>query len=33
MSLSQINSANPQKIHDFLEKLLCSVQALDTLWK
>ena len=33
MSLPQINNANPQKIHDFSEKLLCSVQALDTMWK
>ena len=27
------SSANPQKIHDFSEKLLCSVQALDTMGK
>ena len=27
------SSANPQKIHDFSEKLLCSVQALDTVGK
>ena len=33
MSLPQINNANPQKIHDFSEKLLCSVQALDTMGK
>ena len=33
MSLPQINNANSQKIHDFLEKLLCSVQALDTMGK
>ena len=31
MSLPQINNANPQKIHDFSEKLLCSVQPLDTM--
>ena len=29
----KINSANPQKIHNFPEKLLCSVQALDTMRK
>ena len=33
MSLPQINNANRQKIHDFLEKLLCSVQVLDTMGK
>ena len=33
MSLPQINNANPQKIHEFSEKLLCSVQALDTMGK
>ena len=33
MSLPQINNANPQKIHDFSEKKLCSVQALDTMGK
>ena len=33
MSLPQINNANSQKIHDFSEKLLCSVQALDTTGK
>ena len=33
VSLPQINNANSQKIHDFLEKLLCSVQALDTMGK
>ena len=33
MSLPKINSANPQKIHNFPEKLLCSVQALDTMRK
>ena len=33
MSLPQINNANSQKIHDFSEKLLCSVQALDTMGK
>ena len=32
-SLPQINNANPQKIHDFSGKLLCSVQALDTMGK
>ena len=31
VSLPQINNANPQKIHDFSEELLCSVQALDTM--
>ena len=29
----QINNANPQKIHEFSETLLCSVQALDTMGK
>ena len=33
MSLPQINNANPGKIHDFSEKLLCSLQALDTMKK
>ena len=33
MSLSQINNANPEKIHDFSAKLLCSVKALDTMGK
>ena len=33
MSLPQINNANPQKSHDFSEKLLCSVQTLDTMGK
>ena len=33
MSLPQINNANPQKVHHFSEKLLCSVQALDTMGK
>ena len=33
MSLPQINNANPEKIHDFSEKLLCSVKALDTMGK
>ena len=33
MSLLQISNANPQKIHEFSEKLLCSVQALDTMGK
>ena len=33
MSLPQINNANPQKIHNFSKKLLCSVQALDTMGK
>ena len=33
MSLPQINNANPQKIHDSSEKLLCSVQALHTKGK
>ena len=33
MSLPQINNGNHQKIHDFSEKLLCSVQALDTMGK
>ena len=33
MSLPQINYANPQKIYDFSEKFLWSVQALDTMGK
>ena len=33
MSLPHINNANPQKIHDFSGKLLCSVQALDPMGK
>ena len=33
MPLPEINDANPQKIHEFSEKLLCSVQALDTMEK
>ena len=33
MSLPKINHANPQKIHEFSEKLLCRVQALDTIGK
>ena len=33
MSLPKINNANPQKVHRFSEKLLCSVQALDTMGK
>ena len=33
MSLAQINNANPQKIYELAEKLLCSVQALDTMGK
>ena len=33
MSFPQINNANPQKIHEFSEKLLCSVQALDIMRK
>ena len=33
MSLSQINNANPEKIHDFSGKLLRSVKALDTMGK
>ena len=33
MSLPQINNANPQKIYELSEKLLCSVQALDTMGK
>ena len=33
MSLPQINNASPQKIHEFSEKLLCSVQELDTMGK
>ena len=31
MSLPQITNANPQKIHDFSEKFLSSVQALHTM--
>ena len=30
MSLPQINNANPQKIHEFSQNLLCSVSVLDT---
>ena len=33
MSLPQINNANPEKIHDFSDNLLCSVKALDTMGK
>ena len=33
MSLPQVNNTNPQKIHDFSETLLYSVQALDTMGK
>ena len=33
MSLPQINNANPQKFLDFSGKVLCSVQALDTMGK
>ena len=33
MSLPQIKNANPENIHDFSEKLLCSVKALDTMGK
>ena len=33
MSLPQINNANPQDIHNFSEKLLCSVQALEKMGK
>ena len=33
MSIPQINRANPQKIHEFPEKLLCSLQALNTMEK
>ena len=33
MSLPQINNANAKKIHDFSGKLLCSMQALDTVGK
>ena len=33
ISLPQINNASPQKIHQFSEKLLCSVQGLDTMTK
>ena len=31
--LPQINNSNPQNFHEFSEKLLCSVQALDTMGK
>ena len=33
MSLPQINNANPQKFLDFSGKVLCNVQALDTMGK
>ena len=33
MSLLQINNANPKKNHWFSKKLLCRVQALDTMGK
>ena len=33
MILPQINNSNPQNFHEFSEKLLCSVQALDTMGK
>ena len=33
MSLPQVNNTNPQKIDDFSETLLYSVQALDTMGK
>ena len=33
MSLPQINNANAKKIQDFSGKLLCSMQALDTVGK
>ena len=33
MTLPQINNANPKKIHEFSEKLLYSLQALDTMGK
>ena len=33
MSLPQVNNTNPQKIRDFSETLLYSVQALDTMGK
>ena len=33
MSLPQINNASPQKFHEFSEKLLWSVHALDTMGK
>ena len=33
MSLPQIDNQNPEKVHDFSGKLLCSVQALDTMGK
>ena len=33
MSLTHINDSNPYKIHEFSEKLLSSVQALETMGK
>ena len=33
MSLTHINISNPHKIHEFSEKLLGSVQALETMGK
>ena len=33
MSIPQINRADPQKIHEFPEKLPCSLQALNTMEK
>ena len=33
MSLTHINNSNPYKIHEFSEKLLSSVQALETMGK
>ena len=33
MSLTHINDSNPYKIHEFSEKLLNSVQALETMGK
>ena len=33
MSLPHINNSNPYKIHEFSEKLLSSVQALETMGK
>ena len=33
MSLPQLNNVNPQKFHEFSEKLLCNKQALDTMGK
>ena len=33
MSLPQIDNQNPEKVQDFSGKLLCSVQALDTMGK